>query len=223
MYCNARNVYGFLLTAFFSIYSLDAVVSDSESPLCPFLVVITKDPALTTQQRLNLYFQRSSTTKAKGGSDSEGEGELVDVAQASEKVKEKQWMADMRKKIDTLGNGVVFELKLHDQQQQQQQQVQQKEDNPKYILTIVDQRKRTQNVNGKCAVFIVPQGREHEWMFATEEGKLQLADTAGYSRLIIVTLGRNHTFTDLASIQSELSPKILELVPKTMNGKSWLI
>ncbi|KAK3593719.1 hypothetical protein CHS0354_013617 [Potamilus streckersoni] len=81
---------------------------------------------------------------------------------------------------------------------------------PRYTLHIVDGIAKTKN---RFAVFIVPQGRETEWMFASEAGRIQLSKSAGFERLIVVTLDRDHKYESLNFIKSELSGKILELVP----------
>jgi len=52
-----------------------------------------------------------------------------------------------------------------------------------------------------------------EWMFSTSEGRLELQRNAGYERLLVVTLHREHTYDDLESVKSELSEKVLELAP----------
>eukprot|EP00898_Chlorokybus_atmophyticus_P002702 jgi/Chlat1/3432/Chrsp23S03758 len=65
-----------------------------------------------------------------------------------------------------------------------------------------------------CAVFLVPQGREHEWLFSSVEGQWQLLEQTGMARLILVALNRGHQFGDLAQVQAELSPLVLRLVPE---------
>lgn len=81
---------------------------------------------------------------------------------------------------------------------------------PRYTLTIVDSPSKLAN---NFAIFIVPQGRETEWMFSTDAGRQQLSESAGFERLVVVTLDRNHTYTDLDAIQTELSCKVMELAP----------
>lgn len=81
---------------------------------------------------------------------------------------------------------------------------------PRYKLTIVDADKQLAN---KFAIFIVPQGRETEWMFATDTGRRQLSESANFERLVVVSLDRNHTYTDLEAVQAELSTKVMELAP----------
>jgi hypothetical protein len=46
---------------------------------------------------------------------------------------------------------------------------------PRYSLTIVDNKAANiPQTQSKCAVFVVPIGREHEWMFSNEEGQFQV-------------------------------------------------
>lgn len=42
---------------------------------------------------------------------------------------------------------------------------------------------------------------------------MQLHRSAGYERLLVVTLHREHSYHDLDSIKAELSEKVLELAP----------
>lgn len=81
---------------------------------------------------------------------------------------------------------------------------------PRYTLHIVDS---SQNLKNKFAIFIVPEGRETDWIFSTEAGRLQLSDSAGFERLIVASLHRDHVYTNLDSIKSELSSKVMELAP----------
>lgn len=59
----------------------------------------------------------------------------------------------------------------------------------------------------------VPQGRETEWLFGTEEGRRQLAASAGFGRLLTVALHREQRYEGMAAIQAELSGKVMELAP----------
>ncbi|XP_052790204.1 eEF1A lysine and N-terminal methyltransferase-like [Mya arenaria] len=81
---------------------------------------------------------------------------------------------------------------------------------PRYTLTMVDSASKQ---HGQFAIFIVPQGRETEWMFSTDAGRLQLSSSAGFDRLVVVSLHRNHVYNDLDAIQAELSAKVMELAP----------
>lgn len=42
---------------------------------------------------------------------------------------------------------------------------------------------------------------------------MQLHRSAGFERLLVVTLHREHSYNDLDSIKEELSEKVLELAP----------
>lgn len=81
---------------------------------------------------------------------------------------------------------------------------------PRYTLTIIDSSARLPN---KFAIFIVPQGRETEWMFSSDAGRQQLSESASFERLVVVTLDRNHSYIDLDTIKAELSTKVMELAP----------
>ena len=50
-------------------------------------------------------------------------------------------------------------------------------------------------------------------MFSTSEGRLELQRNAGFERLLVVTLHREHTYDSLDSVKSELSGKVMELAP----------
>ncbi|KAL3138414.1 hypothetical protein ABBQ32_006209 [Trebouxia sp. C0010 RCD-2024] len=65
-----------------------------------------------------------------------------------------------------------------------------------------------------CAVFIVPQGREHEWLFTSPEGQGQVAQGCCARRVIVVFLNRGHVFSSLKAVQAELSPLVVDLAPK---------
>lgn len=52
------------------------------------------------------------------------------------------------------------------------------------------------------------QGRESDWLFATEEGQWQVAGECGAHRIILVTLGRGHVYGGVTSVNKELSPLV---------------
>lgn len=65
----------------------------------------------------------------------------------------------------------------------------------------------------------VPQGRETEWLFGTEEGRRQLAASAGFGRLVTVALHREQRYEGMAGIQAELSGKVMELAPPSLPAR----
>ncbi|XP_025112639.1 methyltransferase-like protein 13 isoform X2 [Pomacea canaliculata] len=83
---------------------------------------------------------------------------------------------------------------------------------PRYTLWVVDSEERCSN---KFAVFIVPQGREMEWMFSTSAGRRALGVSAGFQRLLVVALSREHEYKDMEAVKAELSSKVMELVPSS--------
>ncbi|NXD70144.1 MET13 protein, partial [Eolophus roseicapillus] len=84
---------------------------------------------------------------------------------------------------------------------------------PRYTLHVVDSCSVKPSRDNSFAIFIIPQGRETEWLFGTEEGRRQLATSAGFGRLVTVALHREQHYEGMASIQSELSGKVMELAP----------
>ena len=87
---------------------------------------------------------------------------------------------------------------------------------PRYSLFLAERNKPS---NIKFAAFIVPQGREVEWLFATAEGRTQLCDSASCARLVVVHLARDNMFTSLSQVQEELAGTVLELAPDNLPPK----
>ena len=58
-------------------------------------------------------------------------------------------------------------------------------------------------------------------MFSTSEGRLELHRSAGFERLLVVTLHREHTYDSLESVQLELSGKVMELAPPDVADQVW--
>ncbi|XP_072686713.1 eEF1A lysine and N-terminal methyltransferase isoform X4 [Canis lupus baileyi] len=80
-----------------------------------------------------------------------------------------------------------------------------------------EEEKTLQQVDRMLAeVGRVLQGRETEWLFGMEEGRKQLAATAGFRRLITVALHRGQQYEGMDSIQAELSARVMELAPAGM-------
>ena len=86
---------------------------------------------------------------------------------------------------------------------------------PKYSLFLVESEKGKAL---KFAVFIVPQGREAEWLFSTKEGRNHLAASADCKRMVVVHLHRDHTYKSLDSIKEEMSGYALELAPPDLEA-----
>jgi len=89
-------------------------------------------------------------------------------------------------------------------------------DKPRYQLFLAEGKKSS---NLLFAAFIVPQGREVEWLFSTAEGRQQLCNSASCRRLVVVHLARDNTFNDLNQVKEELAGTVLELAPDDLPPK----
>nr|XP_034978267.1 eEF1A lysine and N-terminal methyltransferase isoform X2 [Zootoca vivipara] len=83
----------------------------------------------------------------------------------------------------------------------------------RYTLHVVHNMTVKVSFDNKFAIFIVPQGRETEWLFGTDEGRKQLATHAGFWRLVTVALHRDQHYEGMEAIQAELSENVMELAP----------
>ncbi|XP_058453861.1 eEF1A lysine and N-terminal methyltransferase homolog [Malaya genurostris] len=85
------------------------------------------------------------------------------------------------------------------------------EDVPRYTIHVLDQA--PVRGNGKYAAFIVPQGRETEWLFSTPKGRQKLLASAGHNRLATVSMHRGQTYSSQDAVKDELSESIRSLAP----------
>lgn len=86
----------------------------------------------------------------------------------------------------------------------------------KYRIYVVD---LAQSASLKFAVFIVPQGRETEWLFSTSKGRKQLASSANCERLLVVHLLRDFKYESLDEVKKDLSSKVMELAPSVLKAQ----
>ena len=81
----------------------------------------------------------------------------------------------------------------------------------RYELTILDyasiQKKKTSNIL-PCAVFLIPAGRESEYLFRTHKGLMNIAKSANCVRLIAVSFHRNHIYINQEYVQQELEKTV---------------
>jgi len=85
----------------------------------------------------------------------------------------------------------------------------------RYRAVVLDAPVGADTAGGVCSVFIVPQGREHEFIFATAEGNWQLRNSAKCSRLIAVSMLRGESYGGLEAVKLELNTMVLPLSPTT--------
>lgn len=64
--------------------------------------------------------------------------------------------------------------------------------------------------------------RETEWLFSSDPGRRQLAESAGFEHLVVVTLHQGHTYSslDADAVKEEVAGKAVELVQQGLpHGK----
>jgi len=84
---------------------------------------------------------------------------------------------------------------------------------PRYSVRTLDVAEAART---PCACFVVPRGREHEFVFSSDEGLAQVAASAKCARLLVVNLDPSragHAFGDVRAVQRELEPLIKDLAP----------
>ncbi|XP_054285065.1 eEF1A lysine and N-terminal methyltransferase homolog [Macrosteles quadrilineatus] len=84
---------------------------------------------------------------------------------------------------------------------------------PRYTVTVADSPKAKDPGSMKFAAFIVPQGREREWLFGSPEGRQILVQNSGFDRLAVIRLHREHKYESLKATQDETSDTVLRLAP----------
>ncbi|KAK2586784.1 hypothetical protein KPH14_011810 [Odynerus spinipes] len=89
---------------------------------------------------------------------------------------------------------------------------------PRYTVYVLDQP-RARGAKSYAA-FIVPQGKETDWLFSTKEGRQQVLQSSQRDRLAIVTLRREHKFESLDAVKSELGDCVRNLAPSGLPDNS---
>uniref|UniRef100_A0A1I8MCI7 eEF1A lysine and N-terminal methyltransferase homolog n=1 Tax=Musca domestica TaxID=7370 RepID=A0A1I8MCI7_MUSDO len=85
------------------------------------------------------------------------------------------------------------------------------ENSPRYTVHIVDQP--PSRGLGKYAAFIVPQGREVEWLFATSKGRKKLLEQSKFQRMAVVTLHRDQSYQSMDEVKAELGDSVKSFAP----------
>ncbi|EFO17014.2 hypothetical protein LOAG_11489 [Loa loa] len=91
------------------------------------------------------------------------------------------------------------------------------DEKPRYQIAVLDDPRV--NVLSSFAVFIVPVGRDHDWFFATERGRLSLRRQCGKDRLAVVTLYRDQVYENMEQVKDELGPYRKSVVEFLSLGK----
>ncbi|KAF5294177.1 hypothetical protein FQR65_LT10888 [Abscondita terminalis] len=96
-----------------------------------------------------------------------------------------------------------------------------KETTPRYTIYVVDIPH--DHKNSTYAAFVVPQGREVEWMFSTNKGRRHLAKVVKCNRLAVITTHRGQIYENLESIQTELQEAVCQIAPEGVTGKIFFL
>uniref|UniRef100_A0A1B0DBE5 Methyltransferase domain-containing protein n=1 Tax=Phlebotomus papatasi TaxID=29031 RepID=A0A1B0DBE5_PHLPP len=91
---------------------------------------------------------------------------------------------------------------------------------PRYTIFVLDQKGPFGT--GKYACFIVPQGREGEWLFFTPEGRRRLLENVKYNRLAIVTMHRQQKYLSWDDVKDELSASVQNLAPADLKSNEMI-
>lgn len=85
---------------------------------------------------------------------------------------------------------------------------------PRYTIMVVESSTQ-KNVNKMTfSAFIVPHGREHEWLFSSKEGHEILRQNCNVDRLAIISMHRKQIYKSLKQVQQELSKLMLKIAPQ---------
>lgn len=87
----------------------------------------------------------------------------------------------------------------------------QEDTNPRYTVYVVDIPK--DHRTSEYAAFIVPHGRESDWLFSTAEGRKQLVKESKFNRLAIFTMHAGHNYDNFEGLQKELEGVVINLAP----------
>ncbi|XP_008181645.1 eEF1A lysine and N-terminal methyltransferase-like [Acyrthosiphon pisum] len=85
---------------------------------------------------------------------------------------------------------------------------------PRYTIMIVESRTQKNPNKMTFAAFIVPRGREHEWLFSSKEGQDTLRQNCNVDRLAIISMHRGQIYKNLKQVQGELSRLMLKIAPQ---------
>ncbi|XP_066141878.1 eEF1A lysine and N-terminal methyltransferase homolog isoform X1 [Euwallacea fornicatus] len=88
---------------------------------------------------------------------------------------------------------------------------------PRYNVYVVESEVTSEVKRGSYAAFIVPEGREAEWLFSTKIGRKKLVSMTSHNRLTIVTMHRGQKYDSLDSVKEELEGVVRNLAPANFN------
>lgn len=181
-------------------------VSVGESSLCPFFIIIEESdkPIITLHFQSQDGFLRlndgiiTTTTNYK----KEYENNINVISPI---ITETQYYFNQRHKLEVINNDFVYETDLFLYN----------ESKPRYHLSIYDNNKSNYNENelSKVGVFIIPQSKENQWIYKSNEGRNKIVYQSKYNRIIFISIYRNNHYNSLDEVQKELNPLIPQYYP----------
>lgn len=177
----------------------------SSQQMVPFIVL----PKRTNSKSEIVHFDRCTFTSPDG---EKRKLWLLDNIETS------QYLSGLNNSLRHVQVGrqeVIHLLSSHSNQIPQQSEIDQSEPEPRFTLRVVDHCTKEHDT---CGIVLIPQGREHEWLFATEQGAAEIAESAGFSRLILVSFGRKYDFGDQQQVQEELNGIVLQFLPQNVSA-----
>ncbi|XP_065221939.1 eEF1A lysine and N-terminal methyltransferase homolog [Planococcus citri] len=90
----------------------------------------------------------------------------------------------------------------------------------RYTIIIIDPETAHRVDNMKFAAFVVPTGKNDEWMFSNPEGRQVLRQNCPADRVALIFMHEGHEYPDLKGIQNELSDTIIKLAPRGVRIKN---
>jgi len=85
---------------------------------------------------------------------------------------------------------------------------------PRYTIIVVENSLKINPNKMTFSAFIVPHGREHEWLFSNEEGQDILRRNCNVDRLAIISMHRGQVYKNLKQVQQELSRLMSKIAPQ---------
>ncbi|KAK9804631.1 hypothetical protein WJX73_001334 [Symbiochloris irregularis] len=87
----------------------------------------------------------------------------------------------------------------------------------RYTATVMDMpAQHAATASRECCVFLIPQGREGDWLFTDPNGQFQVAKQCGARRVILVAFNRGHEFGTKEAVTAELSKLVRPLMPESV-------
>lgn len=132
---------------------------------------------------------------------------LSSLDEVRESIKSQQYYAMLRNELQHKKSSTTAPVELYAAGSMSQ---------PRYRIHVID----TEDVKRPSfGIFIIPQGQELEYTFATRQGRERIARQTGCGRLLMVELSRHHSYDDesgfnqMQLVQRELSAKVMQLKP----------